>query len=70
VKKRAVFEQFIYIYKRSFCQDRLGTNIGKALKKRCRISDSRLVRVVVNKLEKAKQKEVRAENGLVCDAAL
>jgi hypothetical protein len=29
-----------------------------------------LVRVVVNKLEKAKQKEVRAENGLVRDETL
>jgi hypothetical protein len=27
----------IYIYKRSFCQDRLGTNIGKALKNRCAV---------------------------------
>jgi hypothetical protein len=32
----------IYILKRSFCQDRLGTNIGKALKKQCRFPYRRL----------------------------
>eukprot|EP01046_Picozoa_sp_COSAG06_P022627 COSAG06_NODE_1763_length_8449_cov_184.922275_6_plen_57_part_00 len=33
-------------------------------------SEIRLVRVVVNKLEKAKQKEARAENGLFRNAIL
>jgi hypothetical protein len=35
VSQNGLFEPFvyIYIYKRTFYQDRLGTNIGKALKK-------------------------------------
>jgi hypothetical protein len=37
-KTTAVFVRFIY--KRSFCQDRLGTNIAKALKKRVPFSCS------------------------------
>jgi hypothetical protein len=35
VSQNGLFEPFVaYIYKRTFYQDRLGTNIGKALKKR------------------------------------
>jgi hypothetical protein len=34
IAENALFAPFIYIYKRSFNQERLGTNIGKALKKR------------------------------------
>eukprot|EP01046_Picozoa_sp_COSAG06_P027693 COSAG06_NODE_2459_length_6837_cov_11.462897_1_plen_77_part_00 len=33
VRKRVLLRHYIYIYSASFCQDRLGANIGKALKK-------------------------------------
>ena len=38
VRKRVLLRQYLYIYNASFCQDRLGTNIGKALKKGLRVS--------------------------------
>ena len=31
--RKTAFLSHLYIYKRSFCQDRLGTNIGKTQKK-------------------------------------
>ena len=33
LRENALFEQFIHTCERSFCQDRLGTNIGKVEKK-------------------------------------
>jgi hypothetical protein len=37
---KTVFLSHLYIYKRSFYQDRLGTNIGRALKKETVFSSS------------------------------